>query len=227
VPRTLNHQVHQLKRDAFLDAAERLVVTKGYEQMTIQDVLDALETSRGALYHYFDSKQALLDAVVDRFADRALTAVEPLMADPNLPALRKLEQVFAGIARFKADQKELVLAILEVWNSDANALVRDKLRRLSAARLMPILSAVIEQGIREGSVDVEDPDEIARVLLYLMLGYQDFASEQFLARHTGLVTFAEVERSFDALPRAFERLLGVPRGSIRLGDEATLRFWFE
>ncbi|HEX6547984.1 MAG TPA: helix-turn-helix domain-containing protein, partial [Candidatus Dormibacteraeota bacterium] len=98
MPRTLNHKVHQVRREAFLDVAQRLITTKGYEAMTIQDVLDELETSRGALYHYFDSKQALLDGVVERFADAAMETIAPVMADPDLPALRKLERVFGGIA---------------------------------------------------------------------------------------------------------------------------------
>src|SRR3979490_513650 len=148
--RTVNATLHTVRRDAFLDVAQRLVQTKGYEAMSIQDVLDELDASKGAFYHYFDSKQALLEAVVERFADGAMATVVPILGDPDLPALRKLEGVFAGIARWKAESKELVLAIMEVWNSDSNALVRDKLRRMTVRRLVPLLSAVVEQGTQEG-----------------------------------------------------------------------------
>jgi AcrR family transcriptional regulator len=226
VPRTLNPQAHQLKRDAFLDVAQRLIVTKGYEEMTIQDVLDELETSRGALYHYFGSKQALLDGVVERFSDEGMATIEPVLEDPTLPALRKLGLAMKGIARFKADQKDLVLAVLEVWNSDANALVRDKVRRLSVAKLMPILSRIVREGIEEGVLrPAADPEQTARVLIYLMLGYQELAGEQFQARHAGTLSFDEVMRTSAAFTAAFERLLGAPEGSVTLSDEATLRFW--
>src|SRR2546429_4339168 len=141
MPRTVDATAHRVRREAFLDVAQRLIQTKGYEQMSIQDVLDALETSRGAFYHYFDSKLALLEAVVDRFADGAMVTVAPVLADPDLPALRKLERVFAGIARLKAEQKELVLAIMGVWMSGGNAIFREKGRRTTAARLGPLLSA--------------------------------------------------------------------------------------
>ena len=63
MPRTLNPLAHAIRRDAFLDVAERLIRIKGYEQMTVQDVLDELDASKGAFYHYFDSKEALLQAV--------------------------------------------------------------------------------------------------------------------------------------------------------------------
>jgi AcrR family transcriptional regulator len=223
--RTVNVQGHRLRREAFLDVAQRLIQTKGYEQMSIQDVLDELETSRGALYHYFDSKQALLDGVVDRLADTAMTAVAPILADPQLPALRKLEKVLGGIAQIKAEQKQLVLAIMDVWNSDGNALVREKVRRLSASRLEPVLRAIIRQGIEEGLITSSSPDETARVLVYLMQGYQELAGELFLARQAGTIGFEVVLRTFAAYTEAFERILGVPHGSVALVDEPTLRYW--
>jgi len=225
VARTVNVETHKVRREAFLDVAQRLIQTKGYEQMSIQDVLDQLETSRGALYHYFDSKQALLDGVVDRFADSAMAAVAPILADPNLPALRKLEKVFGGIATFKAEQRELVLAIIEVWTSDGNALVREKFRRLAASRLEPILSTVIRQGIEEGIITATSPEETARVLVYLMQGYQELAGELFVARQAETISFEVVARSYAALDEAFERILGIPPGSIALVDERVLRYW--
>jgi len=225
--RTVNVEVHKVRREAFLDVAQNLIQTKGYEQMSIQDVLDKLEASKGAFYHYFDSKQVLLDAVGERFADNAMAAVAPILADPSLPALKKLERVVGGIAQFKAEQKELVLAIMEVWNSEGNALVREKVRRMTASRLGPILSMVIRQGVSEGTIVISSsPDETARVLLYLVQGYQEFAGELFLARQAGTTSFDDVLRTFGALHEAFERILGIPKGSASLTDEATLRFWF-
>ncbi len=224
--RTVNLEVHKVRREAFLDVAQRLIVTKGYEQMSIQDVLDQLETSRGALYHYFDSKQALLDGVVDRFADDAMATIAPILADPSLPALRKLERALGGIARFKADQKEFVLAIMEVWNSDGNALVRERLRRLTASRLIPILSLVIRQGIEQGAISTSSPDDAAMVILHLMQGYQELAMEHFLGRQAGTISFDAVLQSNRAFTEAFERILGIAPGSVTLADESTLRFWF-
>ena len=224
--RTVNSTLYAVRRDAFLDVAQRLVQTKGYEAMSIQDVLDELEASKGAFYHYFDSKQALLEGVVERFADGAMASLAPVLNDPELPALAKLERVFAGIASLKAEQKELMLAIIEVWNSDGNAIVREKVRRLSERIMIPLFSAVVKQGIDEGTVHVDSPDETARVLVSLMLGFQQQATDLYIARHAGVIGFEVVQRSVAAHTEAFERILGVPKGSLELTDEPTLRFWF-
>ena len=215
-----------MRREAFLDVAQRLIVTKGYDRMSIQDVLDELETSRGALYHYFDSKQALLDGVVNRLADEGLAPVASILGDRSLPALRKLERVLGAIASFKAGNVELVLAIVKVWSSDGNALVRERLRALSAQRLLPILSTIISQGAEEGIISTSSPEETARVILYLIQGYQQLATEQLLGRQAGTVGFNDVLRSSAAFTVAFERILGIPSGSVTLADEPTLRFWY-
>jgi AcrR family transcriptional regulator len=211
---------------AFLDVAQRLVQAKGYEEMSVQDVLDEVDASKGAFYHYFDSKQALLEAVVERSVDDAMAALAPVLSDPDLPALQKLESVFAGIARWKAERKDLVLAIMEVWTSDGNAIVREKLRRLTVSRMVPLLSVVVRQGIGEGVFKIVSPDETAMVFVSLMQGFQELAIDHFIARQTGTVTFEVVQRSVASFTQAFERILGIPQGSLTLTDEPTLRFWF-
>ena len=224
--RTVNATLHMVRRDAFLDVAQRLIQAKGYEAMSVQDLLDELDASKGAFYHYFDSKQALLEAVVERFAEGAMASLAPVLNNPELPALRRLEKVFAGIATLKAEQKELMLAIIEVWNSDGNAIVREKVRRLSERIMVPLFSAVVREGVDEGTLEVDSPDDTARVLVSLMQGFQQQATDLFIARQAGTVSFEVVQRSVAANTEAFERILGIPKGSVKLTDEPTLRFWF-
>jgi AcrR family transcriptional regulator len=224
--RTLNVAVRTVRRDAFIEVAQRLIQTKGYERMSVQDVLAELDASKGAFYHYFDSKEALLEAVVDRFADSGMATIAPILNNPELPAVRKLERVFSGIASFKAEQKDLVLAIMEAWNSDGNAIFREKVRRLTANLLIPLLTIVVKQGIAEGTFNTSSPEATAMVLLSLMQGFQQQAGDLFVARQNGTVSYEAVQRAVAANTEAFERILGIPKGSLTLTDEPTLRFWF-
>jgi AcrR family transcriptional regulator len=225
--RTVNASVYAIRRDAFVDVARRLIQTKGYERTSIQDVLDALDASRGAFYHYFDSKGALLEAVLDRMVDEAMARIAPVMDDPAIPAPEKLRLVFSGIAAYKADQRDLALAILEVWLSDDNAIVRERLRRRQAAALAAILDRIVAQGIGEGAFHVAAPDHVGPVLVALQQGAGDAASRLYLGRRDRTVTFAEVVATLDAYRIAFERILGAQPGSLTFVDEATLHLWFD
>ena len=54
MPRVVKEEDYAARRNEILDVARQLVYTKGYEQMSIQDILDALKISKGAFYHYFE-----------------------------------------------------------------------------------------------------------------------------------------------------------------------------
>src|SRR5712691_1713827 len=105
---------HAVRRNEILDVAQRLVYTKGYEQMTIQDILDDLQISKGAFYHYFDSKQALLEALIERLLDEGVQLLLPIVDDPHLPALEKLQRLFDRLVRWKTAQKTFLLALMRV-----------------------------------------------------------------------------------------------------------------
>lgn len=224
--RTLDVASHAVKRDAFVDAAQRLLLTRSYDQVSIGDILGELGASRGAFYHYFDSKSALLDAVIDRMIDGAVGVILPIVRDPERSATRKLADVFAGIGRFKGERTDLVKGILEVWLADENAIVRDRLKRRIRTMLVPVFATIIEQGIAEGEFQTSSPKQTAATLVSLMLGVNDVALELYFDRLAGEVTLEEVERTFEAYSEAFERILGARPGSLVLTDVATIRQWF-
>jgi AcrR family transcriptional regulator len=224
--RTLDLEKHTVRREAFVEAAQRLLQTKGYEAMSIQDLLEELGASRGAFYHYFDSKQALLEAVVDRITDVALASVEPVVNDAGLPAAEKLTRVFSDIGRWKTERRALVLSLLEVWMSDHNAIFREKIGQRLMTRLTPLLSRIVAQGMAEGTFTSRSPQDTATVLVMLIEGFQNRALELFIARQAGNVTYEDAKRFFAGYLDAFERILGASPGSIELIDESILREWF-
>lgn len=224
--RTIDPAARASRSDAFVDVAQRLIQSKGYEAMSIQDVLDEASASRGAFYHYFDSKEALLEAVVDRMADGALAAVAPVAEDPSISATEKLRRVFDGMAQFKMARVDLVMAILESWVSDENALVREKFGRTLVTKLGPLLAKIIAQGKAEGVFDVAAAEPAARVLVSLLWAANQTASQLYVARRANSVSYAEVEAILTAFWTSFERILGAPEGSLPVFDAALLRRWF-
>ena len=224
--RTLDPEAHAIKRDAFLDAAQRLIQLKGYESTTVQDVLHEVRTSKGAFYHYFDSKGALLNGVVERMVEAALTAVTPIVEDPDLPADLKLRGVFDGIAAWKTARKDLLLALTENWMSDDNAIVREKFRRSVVLRMTPLIARIIRQGRDEGRFSASDPSHAAIVFVSMLLALNQEAAELFVARQADEITFDDVRRILGAYVEALERILGAPSGSMPLVDESVLHEWF-
>lgn len=225
MPRTLDPAAHAVRRDAFIDGAQRVIARGGYDRLSIAELLAELGASRGAFYHYFASKEALLEAVVDRMADGAVAELAAVAGDPRIPAADKLERMFAALARFKGERSDIIFELMETWNSDANAIVREHLRTEVIARLEPLFAGVVREGIDQGAFDVESPDDTASVLVSIIQGASERATKMLLGVRAGNLRLPDVARFAASYGDAFRRVLGLQR-SMTLIDEETLEFWF-
>ena len=84
-----------VRRNEIVDVVQALFTSKGYDNTSVQDILDGAGIAKGTFYHYFDSKVALLDALVARLTDATLRMVEPIVHDPQMTALEKLPRLSA------------------------------------------------------------------------------------------------------------------------------------
>ena len=223
--RIVKEHEYTAKRNAILDAAQRAVATTGYERMAIADLLGELQISSGAFYHYFDSKPALLFALVERMGDQVVQLVLPIVHDPTLGALDKLQRFFATLDREKLAHKEFVLAFLRVWYADENAIVRHKLYTARVKRLTPWLEEIIRQGVEEGVLTTPYPDQAARVVVSLFedIGYATV--ELLLSGERSPDDLPRLERIIEAWVDALERVLGAPAGCLRRNSREELSQW--
>jgi AcrR family transcriptional regulator len=223
--RVVKEHEYAAKRGDILDAAQRLIGAKGYEQMTIQHILDELQISKGAFYHYFGSKQAVLEALIDRMIQEAEQLLAPIVGDPQLPALEKFQRFFSASARWKSERKPFLLALMRVWYTDENALMRLKLLRAGVKHTSPMLATIIRQGLREGVLTTAYPDEIAAAVMALIEGLGNMLAEQILASPEDRMSQQRIERTVAAYCDALERTLGAASGTLELIDTQTIEEW--
>lgn len=227
VARTVDHAAHAARRNQILDVAQQLVATRGYEQMSIHDVLNELGISKGALYHYFGSKQALLVGIVERMAEEVHTQLARVAEEAGPNAVDTLTRSFQVLAGWKALHREQLVALLRVWNSDGNALLRQKVRAGITERLAPVFEHVIERGVRDGTFTLPTAAGSGRVLLSLIHDLNERLGELFFAYQAGSSDLAAVEQTVTAYTTAVERILGVAAGSVRLVELPVLHAWFD
>jgi AcrR family transcriptional regulator len=213
------------KRNEILNTAQRLVFVKGYENMSIQDILDELEISKGAFYHYFDSKQALLDGLVERLVNEIQQVLRPIIAAKELTAVEKLQRYFSAGGRWKTDRKPLMLKLLRVWYTDSNALVRQKQQAEGMKQIAPGLVEIVRQGIAEGVFTTTYPERVGGMLLGLSQGIADEMAELLLSENPPADALLRLEAIIGSYSEAMERVLGAPVGSLVLADIDMLKEW--
>ena len=94
-------------RTAILDAAEGLILDRGFAGTPVDEVTRAAGVTKGAFFHHFPSKQALAQALIERYADadlghleRKLRRAEELSTDP-------LQQLLVFVGLFREEAEEL------------------------------------------------------------------------------------------------------------------------
>lgn len=228
MPRTVNVDERLAKRNEILDAAHRLVLAKGYERMTIQDLLAELHMSSGAFYHYFASKPEVLDALVERIKQESAAPLARIVRDPALTAVEKLRGFFATLDQLRVERRAAVLELLQVWYDDSNAIVRQKVEAATVAWRAPLIAEVARQGVREGVFASAFPDQAGAIIVGLAqaLGAAharlmlDFAGDPDERRFV-----AEALALHVAYVDAIERVLGAPEHTLPRADGAAAKRW--
>lgn len=152
-------------QERIVDASIKLFLEKGYEQTTIQDILDALKLSKGGLYHHFKCKEEILEAVQRKRAQYAADMLRDLVQNTQAPnAKEKLKkilcrlvtnqhtQTFDSVLTAQADNPYFVVGAMN------NAVKQDA----------PIIAGLIEEGVEDGSLQISQPLLCAEIFLMLL-----------------------------------------------------------
>jgi AcrR family transcriptional regulator len=205
------------KRNEILASAQRLVYTKGYGRMTIQDILDDIHISSGAFYHYFDSKPAVLEAVIERMSAAAEIPLHLIADDLHLSAIEKLRTYFGTVEQLRVTYQASLIELLRVWYTDDNAIIRQKADESAIERQAPLLNAIAQQGIREGVFKLADPDRAGEIILALILRMGTTHAKLLLSLdkavdETGCIQ--GIIDTYNAYMAAIERVLGAPEKTL-------------
>lgn len=224
--RLVKQEEYDLRRNNILDVTQRLVYTKGYELMSIQDILTELNISKGAFYHYFTSKQDLMEGLIERMATQAIDLMTPIVEDQHLDAAQKLLRIFDFAARWKTARMEVMMTLVKVWYADENALLRQKTQDTLLPRIAPLITCILRQGNDEGVFHTAFPEQTCEIVFSMMMGIGDSIIKHLIQKDPTLDVLKYLEGLTTSYQDAMERILGAAPGSLPLFDPSVLREWF-
>lgn len=214
------------RRTELIACAQQLFYSKGYERTTVRDIVDALGVAKGTFYYYFDSKQQILEAMVDELIGQSMALLHEIVVDEALPALVKWARAFRELGAWKSERKAELLAMLHVMQMDENLLLRYKVQTTAVQLLSPELAKIIAQGVEEDVLETEYVRESAGITLSIMQGLTDPIYDILLNPRDYEDPLAQAQQEFAAAEAAIERVLGAPPGSLALVDSEALAAWF-
>lgn len=210
------------RKEAIIETAERLFYLKGYENTSVQDVLDELRLSKGGFYHHFESKLSLLEAICEKRTESAFEASEKAVRNPKLNAVEKLNLLFGMSSIFQQDSMDFIALMLRVAYHDGAVMLREQMKMVSMRLMQPLVDDVIQEGLRENLFFVKYPESIGSLLLLLGHNMTDRISFTLSRAEDDPECMNQIVEDLKVYRYAVETLLNAPYGSIVLFDESRL-----
>lgn len=146
-----------------LDVAFRLFMEKGFEQTSIQDIINHLGgLSKGAIYHHFKSKEDILVAITVRMTAESNQMLAAIRDRSDLNGREKLKTIFReSISR--PVQNDIFTVAPDFHNNPKLlfSLLHDTIDNAAPNYILPI----IRQGISDGSIKTDYPEQLAELIL--------------------------------------------------------------
>ncbi|MCI6011921.1 MAG: TetR/AcrR family transcriptional regulator [Firmicutes bacterium] len=151
--------------ELILNTAQRLFVEIGYEKTSMQNIMDETGLSKGAIYHHFKSKEEIFNVVAERIGAENVKRFEEIRRDPARNGKEKLEALFRSSLLHPNQEK--VLKMVPYLMDDPRFLAVE-MKEIMEYTAPEIIRPLLEEGIADGSLQIEDPEMTAEAVMILM-----------------------------------------------------------
>ncbi|GKU26757.1 TetR/AcrR family transcriptional regulator [Clostridium folliculivorans] len=182
------------RKNEIMDRSLELFIEKGYDNTSINEIVNSLSIAKGTFYHYFTSKEEILGELLKRRLDEYIVPLITIY-NSNLDPNPKLEAILK--AMFLGTNSNLVFANTE--RDSSNLKLNNALEEEFFNRCYPLILGVIKEGIEKGSLEVDFPEEVVEILLR---GIQKFINKHFhelLDKNSAIHILKSLEDIFNKL----------------------------
>jgi len=151
--------------ERIINASLKLFKEKGFDKTSMQDIVDASDMSKGAIFYHFKSKEEIFEATMDReythVKERFHAFVEKLEGDTAKEKMKKMITVTFADEEISTDSYDIFKAIINSPHLAMASMYKN------TTEISPIVAGLIKEGIADGSIITNFPDELGEVFILL------------------------------------------------------------
>ncbi len=207
------------RKQEILTAAEKLFCTRGYQETSVQDILDELKISKGAFYHHFESKGSVLETLCTQRAEKAAERTREALSKSE-DTLIQLNIVLQGVSPLCMEEAAFLSMLLPQLFTHEGRTVCVAYQEALHSAFLPMMTEAVSSAAAAGVIAPAGGEELADLLLVMMNHCWMHVARMLLSQIDQAVQLspAALLDTLTLYRAAMERLLDAPFGSINLSD---------
>lgn len=196
---------NHMKYHKILDALQTLLESKTIQTISVSEIAQTAGIGKGSIYYYFPSKDAILNALVERNYEKPLETAKNLAKQTDISPFTRMAMIFQACRNSSSEFLNQKTAS-SPDNAQELAFIHHKYLTHLISELKPELTEIIQQGIDNGQIHFDRPAALAEIVLIVLTVKLD----------NTLVpsTQSEIEETILGLISLLEKGTENPRGSL-------------
>ena len=157
----------QEKYNNILDALQKLLESKTIQSISVSEIAQAAGMGKGSIYYYFSSKDAILEALIDRNYRIPLDTAKNLACQTEISPFTRMAMIFQACrnsSQVFLQQRDSASQV----TLQEKALLHQKYMSHLISELKPALAEIIRQGIDRGDIHFDRPAALAEIVLIVL-----------------------------------------------------------
>ena len=157
---------NQQKYERILDALQELLENHKLQSISVSEIAETAGIGKGSIYYYFPSKDAILEALVERSYEKPLQTAKALAGRTEISPFIRMAMIFEACRN--SSSEFIKSENNKNSGTQEKSFLHQKYINHIITELKPVLAEIIRQGIKTGQICFSDPDALAEIVLIVL-----------------------------------------------------------